>query len=170
MTLRDDYHLTALIGKFYRIGKQKYNGKVYDNVLNIFEELDIEEQKALLRGALGVYVAATTNISHERDVIDHGDVDALLGHLRKLKEAEAKNLGVTLPPEEERPPRKDKNVDDSDLTRKGISAIFLIVLGIIIFTTMDLITLALDSNPETIARAKIYRTVYEIIAVLFGSK
>lgn len=170
MALQNDHHLTALISKFYRIGKQKYNGKVYDNVLNIFEELDIEEQKALLRGALGVYVSATTNISHERDVIDHGDVDALLNHLRKLKEAEAKNIGVTLPPEEKRPPRKRETEDNSDLERKGIGAIFLIVIGIILFTAIDLAILALNTDPEAIARAKFYRTVYDVLAVLFGEK
>lgn len=81
-----ELHLTELINKFYNISKRNYSGKTYDNVLNIFDELSLEEQKALLRGALGVYVSTSSGLIHDKDLIDHGNSDALLRYLTRLKE------------------------------------------------------------------------------------
>jgi len=52
--------LTEIIDRFVAIGNAKYNGKIHDNVLNIFFEMDLEDQKNLLRGVVNVRALAVT--------------------------------------------------------------------------------------------------------------
>lgn len=52
--------LASYLERFVYIGQTRYNGKIHDNVLNIFEDLDIEDKKGLLRSLLRVHRAATT--------------------------------------------------------------------------------------------------------------
>lgn len=86
VTVPSETHLTDLITKFYNISNKRYNSKTYDNVLNIFDELTLEEQKTLIRGALGLYSATTTGLIHDKNLIDHGDSEALLVYLKKLQD------------------------------------------------------------------------------------
>lgn len=52
--------LTDIIDRFIAIGEAKYNGKISDNVLNIFFEMELEDQKNLLRGVVNVRALAVT--------------------------------------------------------------------------------------------------------------
>lgn len=170
MAIQEDLHLAELIAKFYRIGKQKYNGKVYDNVLNIFDELDIEEQKAMIRGALGVYSAATSTLIHEREIIDRGDVDAFLLYLKRAKEQESKESSQT---NETKVAIDSKPSDDDgyksrseELADKTIVLTMVIfAIGIVLAASIHLIALSMDGSPEAMSKAKFYRSLFEIFEI-----
>ena len=158
---RQEQHLTELIAKFYNISKRDYNGKTYDNVLNIFDELSLDEQKALLRGALGVYAAATSALIHDRDLIDYGDADALLGYLTRLKAAaDPTNTAVNKPPTVVSPARVDKPIIDRPATL-GLIFIASIFLLLISFA-------ATHESDESMKNILIVKNVLEII--MSGSK
>lgn len=50
MTKPNNKAFKDVLDKFIHIGNCYYNGKHYDNVLNIFNDLENEDQKALLHG------------------------------------------------------------------------------------------------------------------------
>lgn len=155
MALVLNSHLTELLDKFYKIGRMKYNGKIYDNVLNIFDELDIEDQKTLLRGALGVYASVTSTIIHEREVIDQGNSEALLLYLKKAREEDSGK------PTEEKS-TADKNQESDLPDRVFIRIIIGLVIGVISMVCWSLISLALQDDPSAMSNAKFYITLFEL--------
>lgn len=87
----NERHISELVVKFYNISKSNYNGKTYDNVLNIFDELPLEDQKAMLRGALGIFAASASGIIHDKELIDYSDSGKLVELLRRLQDEQVKD-------------------------------------------------------------------------------
>lgn len=160
MPLTHSPHLIELLTRFYEIGRERYSGRIYDNVLNIFEEMDIEDQKALLRGTLGIYAALCSPLIHEREVIDRGDYDALLMYLKRTTEESRKEAEMAEKRELDNavPQSTEKTMDDRFTT---IVTWFIGFLAI--FICGHLLWLALDSDPEAMGSAKIYLTIFEMI-------
>lgn len=165
----NDAHLTELITKFYNISNLRYNGKVYDNVLNIFDELDLDEQKTLIRGTLGTYAAATSALIHERDVIDRGDTKALLEYLKRQHQRLESDARAANQKEEEKspPPKEDKSQDSFkeffDSPTGG--ALKIALLSLIFFVLVHICILAWNDDPDSIQGAKVYKNLIEIVEV-----
>lgn len=159
MTRIHSPHLTELIGRFYEIGRSKYNGRVYDNVLNIFEELSIEDQKTLLRGTLGMYAAATTSVIHERELIDQGDYNALLLHLKRTREMETSGDGLKEAVDEASQAQAGTTKENSDSFLRLIS---VFGLSVVVIATMHLGYLAFSDDPEAMSTARMYSRVFEM--------
>lgn len=152
-----DKHLSELISKFYSISKAKYNGKTYDNVLNIFDELDLEEQKELIRGTIGVYSVTTSTVIHDREVIDFGDGEAFLNYLKGAQETRDKT--VTGTSGANAPISASKTEDKGD--KRVQCYILAVVLALILFVmqTTD------DHTIDSVAKATSYKNAIEIIKV-----
>lgn len=151
MTHINSPRLSELIERFYEIGRTKYNGHVYDNVLNIFKELDIEDQKTLLRGSLGLYTSVMSDLVVERDVIDQGDYGALLIHLkRKTNETKNELLGLNAQT------NTQDTVVDSNQERDLIKTVKTIMVITALFISSHIVYLAISDSDVALEVAKVY--------------
>lgn len=59
-----------VLGKFLHIADHDYKGHVHDNVLNIFNDLDEDDQKLFLRGVVHIHSVVVGNVDAlpKRDV------------------------------------------------------------------------------------------------------
>ena len=149
--------LNDLMAKLYNIGKRDYRGKVYDNVMSIFDELSLEEQKHFLRGCLGLYIAASSTVIHEQELIDIGNIDDMLRELRYVK----KSRDPSMEHDDPKTPKKTEPVSEAgQLTtfKAGAIAVFFVVL-------MHLLLIASTDDPDAIQTAKVYKNMFDIIQV-----
>lgn len=149
--------LNDLMAKFYNIGKRDYRGKVYDNVMSIFDELSLEEQKHFLRGCLGMYIAASSTVIHEQELIDIGNIDDMLKELRYVKRTKDLDLERS---GSESPKKVEKSSESGEITafKAGAIAVFFIIL-------VHLFLIASADNPDAIQTAKVYKNLFDIIQV-----
>lgn len=164
-TIRE-IHLTEVIAKVYTIGQSLYNGKIYDNVLSIFDALDLEEQKVLIRATLGLYVASTTDIILDQNIIDSGDSSALLIYLSKMRSGQD-NSGVITTREDldsaKTKPKETLNLNE--IWGFGMK----LAIGITVFSVIIHIAVTtLSDDPNAMASAKIYIKILEIIKLVMS--
>jgi hypothetical protein len=149
--------LNDLMAKFYNIGKRDYRGKVYDNVMSIFDELSLEEQKHFLRGCLGLYIAASSSVIHDQELIDIGNIDDMLREIRYAKRAREPSMEQDTVKDVKKP---EPTSEAGQLTvfKAGAIAIFFVVL-------MHLLLIASTDDPDAIQTAKVYKNMFDIIQV-----
>lgn len=149
--------LNDLMAKFYNIGKRDYRGKVYDNVMSIFDELSLEEQKHFLRGCLGMYIAASSTVIHEQELIDIGNIDDMLKELRYVKRSKEQDCNRPINKTDR---KSDKPSEAGEITafKAGAIVVFFIIL-------IHLFLIASTDNPDAIQTAKVYRNLFDMIQV-----
>lgn len=62
--------LAKLIDRFIFIGQSRYSGKLFDNVLNILDNMELEEQKNLIRGLINLYLFSASKEVFTQELID----------------------------------------------------------------------------------------------------
>lgn len=62
--------LALVISKIRQVANEQYNGKVYDNILSIFNSLTTVEKRVLLRGLIGFAFMVEEKILSETDTKD----------------------------------------------------------------------------------------------------
>lgn len=168
-TEEPDIHLGEIIAKFYNIGQQRYNGKVFDNVLNIFDDLELYEQKVLLRGSLGTYSSLTSVIIHEREVIDSGDAGALLSRLKQQRLDNRKPLTSTIKKDDEdekKEPPKEQTTDLKEFFDSPAGGMFRVALLFIgFFILIHISMMAVSDDPNSMQGAKIYQNFIDVIGI-----
>lgn len=177
-------HVLDIIAKIYIIGRKNYNGKIYDNVINIFDELSLDDQKELIRGVLGLYSVTTNTLIHEKEVVDAGDIDALLVYLRKIREDLKKNshapvsdvesviYPTTDPPSSPAPPapapspKADKpptaSVEEI-ATQSAKKTIRNVILGALFLGCSHILFLSYAPMERSAEAAKFYRNLLSIV-------
>lgn len=164
-----DRHISELVVKFYNISKSNYNGKTFDNVLNIFDELSLEDQKALLRGALGIFAASASGIIHDKELIDYGDAGKLIELLKKLQDEQVKeqsrNMDVMPPPLVATPVHAVAPapvVSPQDAAEYGKYAGILAVLAIMTFVVI----VVSGGDSESLQKLEYLKTFFNVVTFL----
>lgn len=89
--------LSDVINKVKTIGNNHYDGKVYDNILNIFADLTIKEQRTLLKGLVNICFIAEAQVEENTVKDELIDIDAINRvELIKLKTFLTKSLIILL--------------------------------------------------------------------------
>lgn len=142
--------LVPLLEKFFHIGRTKYNGHIYDNVLNIFDDMSSEEQKELLRGTIGIFAILTTSFSNVRELIDEGNQTALLVHLKRIK-------GDVVVEE------KKEEDDGGFIGDKAFMRLCIFMAaGMTVFTCVTIFKEAASGDPEAMSRAKFLINLFSL--------
>lgn len=164
----NERHISELVVKFYNISKSNYNGKTYDNVLNIFDELPLEEQKALLRGALGIFAASASGIIHDKELIDYGDAGKLVEYMKRLQDESTKdkpNVLEIMPPPLVATPAPTAvtapALSQQDAAEYGKYAGILAVLALMTF-----ILFAVGGDGDSIQKLEYLKTFFNIASYL----
>ncbi len=189
MPALQDPQLAEVIAKIYVIGKRDFKGKIYDNVISIFDSLDIEDQKTLIRGILGLYVASTTSLIYEKEVIDSGDVDGLIAYLREigsklrrpappdilgLKPPEPVPAPVAGPPAPATPaappapaavPVVTALTPEAQMVATLTSLIKYFSVGIMFLVLAHMTYMAVSSDPDALEGARIYKQIYDALLI-----
>ena len=153
-----DQHLATLIAKFYNISKNDYNGKTYDNVCNIFYEgLDLEEQKTMLRGMLGIYAATAHGFIHSKELIDFGDMRKLIDHVTEFHDEIARLASqgaLKLPiPAETAAASMTPTVTPEGTSYSQVAGMGM-TIGVITAVLLFLLTLVSGDDPDMIQKFK----------------
>lgn len=149
--------LIPLLEKFIQIGRTRYNGRIYDNVLNIFDDLSTDEQRELLRGTLNIYAILTTSFSNVRELIDEGDQSALLFHLKRLK-GEATVKGEVEESED------DESNEPFAGDKTFIRSVLFLLGGCILFICVVIFKDAISGDPESMARARFLLNIFSLFS------
>lgn len=163
-----DKHISELVVKFYNISKTNYNGKTYDNVLNIFDDLPLEDQKALLRGALGIFAASASGIIHDKELIDYGDAGKLIELLNRLRDEPVKDrpevreevpapLVATPAPSVPAAPA----ASSGDIMEYGKYAAIFLVLAIMAF-----IIVVVGGDGDSLEKLEYLKTFFNVVSYL----
>lgn len=166
MNPNKEKHLIQLIAKFYNISRQRYNGKTFDNVLNIFDDLSLDEQKLLIQGVLGVYAASASGLIHDKELIDHGDVSKLLEYLRVLQIEVHSGQDMTVSDNNQTKPKvvekKDEGMDKI-VSDNQVQNTTTIAVGFIVAVLGFIFLIALSDNPDHIQKLNYIKHLYDII-------
>ncbi len=150
--------LHELMEKFRSIGKNDYSGKVYDNVMSIFDELTLEEQKQFLRGCLGMYIASSSPIIHNKTLIDTGNlIDLLLQVCFIRNNPELMGIAVPVKPKKNKP-EPPSGMKDSD-TVKFAGAL------VVFFFIIHLLWLAVTDDPSSEKSFGMYKRLFDVVQV-----
>lgn len=127
-------HLSEILAKMKDISEKKYAGDFINNVLNIFADLSMSEQRDLLKGLINICFVIEDQINENNcKIADNqkaiiaiktditGNVDSIKGELRDLETYNKKEL------------IKLKSWFVKTLTIAAI-VIFVIFLGILVFS------------------------------------
>lgn len=77
--------LSDVINKVKTIGNNHYDGKIYDNILNIFADLTIKEQRTLLKGLINICFIVETQVEENTESIE-SNKHAIETNQEKIKE------------------------------------------------------------------------------------
>ncbi len=156
--------LYELMEKFHAIGKCDYNGKIYDNVMSIFDELSLEDQKHFLRGCLGMYIIMASPLIHSQEVIDSREIDEIFSHIELLRfrnivvvDGKSGHIKKT---EHDQPEEKQQGIIDLELVKNG---------GILLITLMVLhvFYIALMGDSNSLQSILIYKKLFDFVQVFF---
>lgn len=70
MPVQEKEKLSDVINKVKTIANESYDGKVYDNILNIFADLTIKEQRTLLKGLINICFIVETQVEENTENIE----------------------------------------------------------------------------------------------------
>lgn len=63
---KEKLSLRSVLDKIEKAADEQYDGRVYENILAIFKELEIAEQRVFLRGLINICLTFKTDITSER--------------------------------------------------------------------------------------------------------
>ncbi len=76
MTDKKPLYLIVVIAKIKDIAEHQYDGKIYDNILAIFNKLTTKEKRVLLRGLINLCF-----IVEDKVLLNNSDLDPIKNHL-----------------------------------------------------------------------------------------
>lgn len=64
--LKERISLRSVLDKIEKAAEEQYDGRIYENILAIFKELEISEQRVFLRGLVNICLTFKTDLTIEK--------------------------------------------------------------------------------------------------------
>lgn len=153
-----------IIRKMIRVSNTNFSGKIYDNILTIFESLSKDEQKDLLRSLICMNITATSQVGYIPELIEHSVIN-------KGAAVTLSDLGVITPtiigsvPLNEAPKEEPQVVTLADTIAavKSIATWTLLLAGMG-FAFFWLTTTSAEDNPHV---ATYVKSVFDLFSGFF---
>lgn len=142
--------VVGVINKIKYISDTKYDGKVYDNIMPIFNKLSTDEKRVLLRGLMNICFIFEDKFVVETQAID--EVKVLVKENKETIETEIENI---------------EQFNQKELIRLKtwlVKAVVKTVIGSFVLFSLGLILFGNDDN----AMSKLFKNVFDLFKVIFS--
>lgn len=148
--MTDPITVVGVINKIKYISDTKYDGKVYDNIMPIFNKLSTDEKRVLLRGLMNICFIFEDKFVVETQAID--EVKVLVKENKETIETEIENI---------------EQFNQKELIRLKtwlVKAVVKTVIGSFVLFSLGLILFGNDDN----AMSKLFKNVFDLFKVIFS--
>lgn len=148
--MSDQITVVAVINKIKYIADSKYEGKVYDNITIIFNKLNTDEKRVLLRGLMNICFIFQDKFVVETQAIE--EVKVLVKENKDTIETEIENI---------------EQFNQKELIRLKtwlVKTLVKSVIGSFVLFSLGLIMFGNDDN----AMSKLLKNVFDLFKVIFS--
>lgn len=148
--MSDQITVVAVINKIKYIADSKYEGKVYDNITIIFNKLNTDEKRVLLRGLMNICFIFQDKFVVETQAIE--EVKVLVKENKDTIENEIENI---------------EQFNQKELIRLKtwfVKTVVKSVIGSFVLFSLGLIMFGNDDN----AMSKLLKNVFDLFKVIFS--
>lgn len=148
--MSDQITVVAVINKIKYIADSKYEGKVYDNIMIIFNKLNTDEKRVLLRGLMNICFIFQDKFVVETQAIE--EVKVLVKENKDTIENEIENI---------------EQFNQKELIRLKtwlVKTVVKSVIGSFVLFSLGLIMFGNDDN----AMSKLLKNVFDLFKVIFS--
>lgn len=146
--------LARLIDKFMFLGRTRFSGKIHDNVLNILDQMELDEQKNIVRGLINLYLFSASKEVFSPDISDMAVMPTAVTVLNPSCPAPAP---LPAPPTPENPVKVAANDPDASAlaaeahAKKQLTLVLCLGASItLIVLCVTLMVVLLGDGPESI--------------------
>lgn len=148
--MSDPITVVGVINKIKYIADTKYDGKVYDNIMSIFNKLNTDEKRVLLRGLMNICFIFEDKFVVETQAID--EVKSLVRENKDTIESEIENI---------------EQFNQRELIRLKtwlVKTVVKSIIGSFVLFSLGLIMFGNDDN----AVSKLLKNVFDLFKVIFS--
>lgn len=148
--MSDPITVVGVINKIKYIADTKYDGKVYDNIMSIFNKLNTDEKRVLLRGLMNICFIFEDKFVVETQAID--EVKSLVRENKDTIESEIENI---------------EQFNQRELIRLKtwlVKTVVKSIIGSFVLFSLGLIMFGNDDN----AISKLLKNVFDLFKVIFS--
>lgn len=148
--MSDQITVVAVINKIKYIADSKYEGKVYDNIMIIFNKLNTDEKRVLLRGLMNICFIFQDKFVVETQAIE--EVKILVKENKDTIENEIENI---------------EQFNQKELIRLKtwlVKTVVKSIIGSFVLFSLGLIMFGNDDN----AMSKLLKNVFDLFKVIFS--
>ena len=148
--MNDQITVVAVINKIKYIADSKHEGKVYDNIMSIFNKLNTDEKRVLLKGLMNICFIFEDKFVVETQAIE--EVKVLVKENKDTIETEIENI---------------EQFNQKELIRLKtwlVKTVVKSVIGSFVLFSLGLIMFGNDDN----AMSKLLKNVFDLFKVIFS--
>jgi len=148
--MSDQITVVAVINKIKYIADTKYEGKAYDNIMIIFNKLNTDEKRVLLRGLMNICFIFEDKFVVETQAIE--EVKVLVKENKDTIENEIENID---------------QFNQRELIRLKtwlVKTVVKSIIGSFVLFSLGLIMFGNDDNPVS----KLLKNVFDLFKVIFS--
>lgn len=148
--MSDQITIVAVINKIKYIADSKYEGKVYDNIMIIFNKLNTDEKRVLLKGLMNICFIFEDKFVVETQAIE--EVKVLVKENKDTIENEIENI---------------EQFNQKELIRLKtwlVKTVVKSIIGSFVLFSLGLIMFGNDDN----AMSKLLKNVFDLFKVIFS--
>jgi len=148
--MSDQITVVGVINKIKYVADTKYDGKVYDNIMPIFNKLTSDEKRILLKGLMNICFIFEDKFVVETQAID--EVKFLVKENKETIESEIENI---------------EQFNQKELIRLKtwlVKAVVKTVIGSFVLFSLGLILFGNDDN----AMSKLFENIFKLFKVIFS--